>query len=265
MIVYPNAKINIGLNVIKKRVDSYHDISSFLYPVRELSDILEIIPSDVLLFSSSGITVPVEKNICMRAYDLLKSDFGIHPVKIHLHKRIPIGAGLGGGSSDGAFTLVALNHIFDLNLSIERLERYALQLGADCPFFIQNKSRYVTGIGDKMSLLDLDFSDFELRFIFPQLHISTTEAYAEIRPQIPKFDLLDLIRQPLSSWKDKVKNDFEDSAFVKYPDLKVMKEKLYDEGAIYASMSGSGSVLYGLFERYSVNIPPKRIVNESVI
>ena len=168
---------------------------------------------------------------------------------MHLHKQIPIGAGLGGGSADGAFTLIALNQLFDLRLSKEQLEKYALQLGADCPFFIENTPKYVSGIGEKMSSIDLDLSAFELQFIFPELHISTAEAYSEITPQLPLKNLLDLIHQPLENWKGKLKNDFEISAFKKHPKLKLMKEQLYADGAIYASMSGSGSVLYGVFKK----------------
>ena len=247
MIVYPNAKINLGLNVLQKRADGYHEISSVFYPVKDIIDILEIIPADILVFSSSGVTIPGEGNICMKAYDLLKADFGIHPVKIHLHKQIPIGAGLGGGSADGAFTLIALNQIFDLKLSKDQLNKYALQLGADCPFFIENTPKYVSGIGEKMSPVDLDLSAFELKFIFPNLHISTAEAYAGITPQLPPVNLLNLISQPLEIWKEKIKNDFEIFAFTKHQELKIMKAQLYTDGAIYASMSGSGSVLYGVF------------------
>jgi 4-diphosphocytidyl-2-C-methyl-D-erythritol kinase len=249
MIVYPNAKINLGLNVLEKRADGYHKVSSIFYPVREVFDILEIIPSNIFSFDSSGITISGEGNICVQAYDLLKAEFGINSVKIHLHKQIPIGAGLGGGSADASFTLIALNKLFNLKLSKEQLEKYALQLGADCPFFIENTPKYVSGIGEKMSPFDLDLSSFELKFIFPKLHISTAEAYAGITPQLPKTNLLNLISQPLESWKGKVKNDFETSAFKKHQKLKIMKEQLYADGAIYASMSGSGSVLYGVFSR----------------
>ena len=249
MIVYPNAKINLGLNVLQRRVDGYHEISSIFYPVKELFDILEIIPADVFLFSSSGLAIPGDENICMKAYNLLKKDFGINPVRIHLHKLIPIGSGLGGGSADGAFTLIVLNDLFNLSLSQNQLEGYALRLGSDCPFFIQNTSKYVSGIGQEMSSFDLDLSDFELKFIFPELHISTADAYAGISPQLPQINLLDLINQPLDCWKDKVKNDFETSAFIKYPILKTIKEQLYRDGAVYASMTGSGSVIYGLFQK----------------
>jgi len=178
---------------------------------------------------------------------MLKQDFGISNVKIHLHKRIPIGAGLGGGSADGAFMLKALNETFDLKISNAQLERYALQLGADCPFFIENTPKYVTGIGEKMMGVDLELSNYEIKVIFPELHISTAEAYGGITPKIPKANLLDLIKQPIENWKGKVMNDFEVAAFTKYPQLQKIKNQLYTDGAIYASMSGSGSVLYGIF------------------
>ena len=249
MIVYPNAKINLGLNVLKKRADGYHEISSVFYPVKELVDILEIIPDEDFYFSSSGIVIPGNSNICAKAFDLLKADFGIGNVKIHLHKQIPIGAGLGGGSADGAFTLIALNELFELKLSNIELEKYALQLGADCSFFIENTPKYITGIGEKMTAVDLDLSAYELKFIFPELHISTTEAYGGVTPKSPETNLLDLISKPIENWKTIVRNDFEILTFVKYPELAKMKEKLYTDGAIYASMTGSGSVLYGVFSR----------------
>jgi 4-diphosphocytidyl-2-C-methyl-D-erythritol kinase len=250
MIVYPNAKINIGLNVLEKRADGYHELSSVYYPVKDLCDILEILPSTEFSFSSSGIEIPGEGNICTKAFEMLKQDFGISNVKIHLHKKIPIGAGLGGGSADGAFSLKAMHTLFDLKLSIAQLEKYALQLGADCPFFIENTPKYVQGIGEKMSSVDLDLSAYETQFIFPELHISTAEAYGDITPKTPETNLLDLINQPIENWKTTVKNDFEVSAFLKYPHLEKMKEKLYADGAIYASMSGSGSVLYGVFNSF---------------
>ena len=246
MIVYPNAKINIGLNVLEERADGYHEISSVFYPVKELVDILEIIPGEDFSFSSSGIAIPGNSNICTKAYDLLKADFDIENVQIHLHKQIPIGAGLGGGSADGAFTLKALNELFDLKLSNTELEKYALQLGADCPFFIENTQKYVTGKGEKMNEIDLDLSAYELKFIFPELHISTAEAYGGVILKYPETNLLDLMSKPIENWKGEVKNDFEISAFEKYPELEKMKEKLYADGAIYASMTGSGSVLYGV-------------------
>ena len=247
MIIYPNAKINLGLNIMNKRLDGYHEISSVFYPVKEIFDILEIIPSNIFLFSSSGFDIPGEDNICVQAYNLLKLDFDIKPVHIHLHKQIPIGGGLGGGSANGAFTLIALNQIFNLNLSLDKLKQYALVLGADCPFFIENKPKYVTGIGEEMSMVNLDLSSFEIKFIFPELHISTVDAYNRVLPKISKINLLEIINEPIEKWKGRLKNDFEFSTFIKYPELQVMKEQLYIDGAIYASMSGSGSVLYGIF------------------
>ena len=250
MIVYPNTKINIGLDVLEKRADGYHELSSIFYPVKNLCDILEIFPSTEFSFSSSGIQIPGEGNICIKAFKMLKQDFGISNVNIHLHKRIPIGAGLGGGSADGAFMLKALNETFDLKISNAQLERYALQLGADCPFFIENTPKYVQGIGEKMIGIGLELSNYEIKFIFPELHISTAEAYGSITPKIPETNLLDLINQPIENWKGKVKNDFEVTAFAKYPQLEKMKSQLYADGALYASMSGSGSVLYGVFNSF---------------
>ena len=249
MIVYPNAKINLGLNVLEKRSDGYHEISSVFYPVKELYDILEIVPSDVYSFSSSGIEIPGKSNICSEAFQVLKNDFEIGNVKIHLHKLIPIGAGLGGGSADGAFTLKALSTLLDLNLSNKELEKYAVQLGADCPFFIENTPKYVEGIGQKMFSIDLDLSEFELKFICPDFYITTTEAYLGVIPSMSDYNLLTAIKQPIENWKDEVLNDFEFSAFAKYPQLAKMKAKLYADGAIYASMTGSGSVIYGVFRK----------------
>ena len=251
MILYPNAKINLGLNVLKKRADVYHEISSVFYPVKDLFDTLEIVPSDDFSFTSSGIEIPGKSNICTKAFDLLKADYDVGNVKIHLHKMIPIGAGLGGGSADGAFVLKALNELFELNLTHNQLEKYALKLGADCPFFIDNTPKYVTGIGEKMTAIDLDLSDYEIKFIFPDFHISTAESYKRVNPNFPKYALLDLIEEPIENWNSTVKNDFENSAFKNYPQLAKMKAELYADGAIFASMTGSGSVLYALFVKFS--------------
>ena len=247
MIVYPNAKINVGLNVLEKQADGYHKLASVFYPINKLYDILEILPAKQFSFSSSGIVIPGNSNICVKAFELLKADFDIGNVSMHLHKKIPIGAGLGGGSADGAFVLKALNKIFKMELSVIELEGYALRLGADCPFFIENSPKYVTGIGEKMININLDLSAYKLKFIFSELHISTNEAYKSVIPSWPKKSLLDLINQPIENWNSIVKNDFEISAFSKYPHLEKIKDKLYDDGAVYASMTGSGSVIYGVF------------------
>tara|TARA_Y100001954_G_scaffold224618_1_gene264237 strand:- start:1494 stop:2243 length:750 start_codon:yes stop_codon:yes gene_type:complete len=249
MIVYPNAKINLGLNILKKRNDGYHDISSVFYPVKESVDILEIIKFDTLEFVNSGIKIPDGENICEKAWKLLHKDYGIGNVKIHLHKQIPVGGGLGGGSSDASFTLKALNDLFELNLSNLELQEYSLLLGADCPFFIDNRPKLVEGIGEKMISVDLDLSEFEIRLINPGIHISTQEAYNGVLPRTPELSLEEIIELPINEWKNKLQNDFEDSIFTQYSSLKDIKNYLYDEGAIYASMSGSGSVVYGIFEK----------------
>ena len=246
MIVYPNAKINLGLNVLRKREDEYHDISSVFYPVKECVDILEIIKSEEFEFTNSGIEIPEGENLCEKAWKLLDTDFGIGNVKIHLHKQIPIGAGLGGGSADASFTLKYLNELFDLNLKNKELEKYALQLGADCPFFIDNTPKLVEGIGEKMTSIDLDLSNYEIRLVNPDIHISTKEAYSGIVPKNPVLSVEKIIELPIIEWKGQLKNDFEESIFLKHPELRELKDQLYKEGAVYASMSGSGSVIFSI-------------------
>ena len=249
MIVYPNAKINLGLNVLHKREDGYHDISSVFYPVKECVDILEIIKSERFQFTKSGIEIPDGENICEKAWKLLDTDFGIGNVKIHLHKQIPIGAGLGGGSADASFTLKYLNELFDLNLDSKDLEKYALRLGADCPFFIDNTPKLVEGIGEKMTSIDLDLSNYEIRLVNPDIHISTKEAYSGIVPKTPVLSVEKIIELPIIEWKGKLKNDFEESIFEKHQQLEGIKDELYKQGSIYSSMSGSGSIVFGIFEK----------------
>ena len=249
MIVYPNAKINLGLNILRKRKNGYHDISSVFYPVKECVDILEIVKFDTFEFVNSGIKIPDGENICEKAWKLLHKDYRIGNVKIHLHKQIPIGSGLGGGSSDASFTLKALNELFGLNLTNLQLEKYSEMLGADCPFFIDNRPKLVEGIGEKMISIDLDLSEFEIRLINPRIHISTEEAYSRVVPKIPELNVNEIIELPINEWKNILKNDFEDSVFLQHSLLEDIKNSLYKEGAIYASMSGSGSVVYGIFEK----------------
>jgi len=249
MIVYPNAKINLGLNILRKRNDGYHDISSLFYPLKNCVDILEVVRSNNFAFTKSGIEIESEKNICVKAWELINSEFRIGNVKIHLHKQIPIGAGLGGGSADAAFTLMALNDIYNLNISKQQFESYAIQLGADCPFFIDNTPKIVEGIGDKMIRYDVNLSDFEIKLVIPDFSISTKEAYQNISPLIPQNNLREILKLPLDTWKENLKNDFEDTIFKKYPNLDVIKKELYNQGAIYASMTGTGSVLYGIFRK----------------
>jgi 4-diphosphocytidyl-2-C-methyl-D-erythritol kinase len=249
MILFPHAKINIGLHVLSNRADGYHNISSVFYPLKDCCDIIEITPSNDFYFETTGIEIPKGENLCEKAYHLLKKDFSIPTVHIHLHKKIPIGAGLGGGSSDAAFTLRGLNSLFALDIREEQMKKYALKLGADCPFFIQDKPKYIEGIGEKMTNIDLDLSEYEIRLINPDIHISTKEAYAGISTQLPILPLKKLINTPIENWKGKIQNDFEKSIFNKHPQLREMKARLYSEGALYAAMSGSGSVLYGVFQK----------------
>jgi 4-diphosphocytidyl-2-C-methyl-D-erythritol kinase len=236
----------VGLQILSKRADGYHELDTVFYPV-PWCDVLEILPTDELSFSSTGILIPGKGNLCLDAYHLLKKDFDLAPVHIHLHKVIPIGAGLGGGSSDAAFTLKGLNEMFDLGLSHEQLRAYAVQLGADCPFFIENRPMRARGIGEQLEEVDLDLSDYHLLLVKPAVHVSTAAAYAGVVPGEPERDLLDMLKESVSSWE--LKNDFEQSVFEQFPQIADIKEKLYEAGAIYAAMSGSGSTVFGLFEK----------------
>lgn len=253
MICYPNAKINLGLNIIKKRSDGFHNISSVIYPIQDLYDVLEIVESNSFSFTVSGTLfnndIQSDKNICVKAYNLLKADFNLPCVKIHLHKRIKIGAGLGGGSSDGVFTLILLNDIFNLKLSKDDLKRYAIILGSDCPFFVENTPHIVSGMGELMKKIDINLKNYEFKFFFPDIFISTKEAYSNIEPKNPEVNLLDVISSPLQEWKEKLKNDFESYVFQKYPQLQKIKNEFYERGAVYSSMTGSGSVIYAIFKK----------------
>ncbi len=254
MIVFPNCKINLGLHILQKRTDGFHDLETVFYPF-PLQDGLEIIQdtsSNDVRFSSSGITIdaPSEQNICVKSYRLLKDHFPDLPaVKMHLHKVIPSGAGLGGGSSDGAFTLLLLNKKFGLGLTESQLINYALQLGSDCPFFIKNKPCYATGRGEQLEEIDLDLSRYKIALINPGIHINTGKAFSEIIPNQQRTNLPELIKLPVQEWKNYLTNDFEKVIFFTYPEIKSIKETLYKQGAVYASMSGSGSTVYGLFEK----------------
>jgi len=249
MILYPNAKINLGLNITAKRSDGYHEIESCMYPI-PLCDALEIILAKKTTFAATGIAIPgkASDNLILKAYELLRSDFpDLQPVSVHLHKVIPIGAGLGGGSADAGFALNLMNRLFDLFLDDWLLEEYAAKLGSDCPFFIQNKPKLVRGRGEVMEDLALDLSGKWLVLINPNIHLSTKEAYAGVIPQKPIHDLVDVIANP-AVWKDALTNDFEKSIFENHPVLAEIKASLYAHGATYAAMSGSGSTLFGLFD-----------------
>jgi len=248
MVVFPNAKINLGLDIISKREDGYHNISSCFYPI-PLADILEVLPSTHFSFTSSGIEIPGEGNLCIKAFELIKADFNIEPVDIHLHKIIPIGAGLGGGSSDASFTLKCLNEIYTLNLSNTHLEAYAAQLGSDCPFFIDNKPVIATGTGTDFKPASVDLIGKYLIVLNPGIHISTAEAYSGVNPQTPELPIEEIISEPVKKWQGKLKNDFENSVLIKYPEIGRIKEALIACGASYTSMTGSGSSVYGICEK----------------
>jgi 4-diphosphocytidyl-2-C-methyl-D-erythritol kinase len=251
MLTFPNAKINLGLNITAKRVDGYHDIESCFYPI-PMKDALEIIPSESLKFNSTGIPIPgnSEDNLVIKAYHLIKADFDIPAVEIILHKNIPMGAGMGGGSADGAFMLTLLNDYFKLNISKEKLEEYALKLGSDCPFFIENKPKLVTGRGELFEETSIDLSGYYIGLVFPAIHISTAEAYNGIIPLKAEISVKESIENhPIEEWKMILKNDFEKGIFRTHPELQAIKNKFYDDGAVYASMTGSGSTIFGLFDK----------------
>lgn len=251
MVTFPNCKINLGLHITGKRPDGYHNLESVFVPVH-WHDILEIIPSPELKeaeFKSTGIRIygSKENNLCLRAYKLLQQDFNLPPARFHLHKIIPIGAGLGGGSSDAAFALQMVNKIFTLKLSDEQLEKYAAQLGSDCPFFIKNQPVYATERGDKFTPINLPLKDYYIVLVKPRIHVNTAEAYSWIKPVKRKSELKEFLQLPIDQWKSCVENDFESPVFERYPTIKNIKSRLYKLGAVYASMSGSGSTVYGIF------------------
>lgn len=252
MIFYPNAKINLGLHIVEKRTDGYHNIETVFYPVG-WSDVLEVLPDDSrgrgVTLTMSGIAIPgkTEDNLCVKAYELISRDYPMPAVKAHLHKQIPTGAGLGGGSSDAAFFIRALNEIFELNLAWGELHHYAKQLGADCSFFITNKPVFAEGKGDQLESVALSLKGYSICIVHPGIHVGTAEAYAGVQPQRPEVSLEEIIAQPVATWKSSLKNDFEKSVFEKHPAVAALKQQLYDHGAEYAAMSGSGSAVFGIF------------------
>lgn len=247
----PNCKINLGLHVVGRRPDGYHDLQTIFVPVHSFCDELVIEPTTgSTTMHQDGITLDnaPDDNLCIRAYRLLHDEFGIPPVTIRLTKHIPFGAGLGGGSSDAAFTLKMLNEMFSLGLTINELEQRAARLGADCAFFIQNRPAYATGIGDQLEPLDLDLSSYHIAIeIPPEEHVSTREAYAGLQLQeCDRPDLRQAVRQPVADWRALIVNDFESSVFPAHPAVAALKDDMYRRGALYASMTGSGAAVFGL-------------------
>jgi len=249
MITFPNAKINLGLNVVAKRDDGYHNIETIFYPVSGLTDILEIVESDDFSFHSTGIHVDSapEDNLCVKAYRILEREYQLPPVSIYLHKIIPLGAGLGGGSSDASFTLTTLNTIFGLNISSGQLKNYASVLGSDCAFFIDNIPSKASGRGELLEPVEVNLNGLHIVLETPDIHVSTKEAYSNIVPQIPDISVSEIMKLPIDKWKNLLQNDFEKSIFPLHPEIARIKEKMYEQGAIYSSMSGSGATVFGLF------------------
>ena len=261
MLCFPNAKINIGLNITKKRADGFHDLETIFYPVG-LCDALEFAPLSQEIttpyeFHNSGIEVdgPQSDNIIIKAYQLLQKDHLIPPLHIHLHKNIPFGAGLGGGSADAAFMIHYLDKAFGLNIPLQKQEEYASQLGSDCAFFIANKPTFAYGRGELFSPINLDLSNYHILLVKPNVAISTAQAYANINPHTVNTSLTELTQLPIDEWEGKVINDFEKSIFPSYPQLQQIKDILYKNGALYASMSGSGSTIYGIFREIPTHLP----------
>jgi 4-diphosphocytidyl-2-C-methyl-D-erythritol kinase len=254
MIIFPNCKINLGLHILRKREDGFHDLETVFYPLL-IQDALEVIhtnSTETIEFSISGVTLDItpSDNICVKAYQLLKADHPKLPaVKMHLHKNIPSGAGLGGGSADGAFTLLLLNKKFQLGISEEQLIQYALQLGSDCPFFIKNKPCYGTGRGEALEPVSLDLSAYKTVVVNPGIHVNTGWAFSQLNPFADRPSLKHIIQQPVQEWQSLLVNDFEAPIFKHHPEIAAVKDSLYHAGAAYAAMSGSGSSVFGLFEK----------------
>ena len=262
MLAFANAKINIGLNVTEKLPNGYHNIETVFYPIK-IHDVVEITDATILNCRVKGIDISgrPEDNICYKAFQLLQQDHQIPNQEITLLKHIPVGAGLGGGSSDAAHLIKIINQKFNLRLEVSQMERYASALGADCAFFIENKPVYAFGRGDQFKPVELDLSMYNIVLVKPDIHVSTAEAYAGMKPMPSAENLIELIKLPVNRWKDHVKNDFEPMVFEKYPEIAYVKEALYQAGALYAAMSGSGSSVYGIFDK-AVVLPELEVDNK---
>lgn len=263
MVNFPNCKINLGLNIINKRPDGYHDLETVFYPIA-IKDVLEIVTdqdgqeSGTVNYTASGIPVmgDIQNNLCVKAYQLLKKDFPqLPPIKMHLHKEIPMGAGLGGGSADGAFTLSLLNQKYQLQLEQEQLIKYALQLGSDCPFFLINQPCLGKGRGEILSEIEVDLSNYQFLIVNPGIHISTAWAFSQIIPAQQLYPIEDTILIPIGQWKGMLVNDFEKPVVQQYPEIGEVIQQLYTSGAVYAALSGSGSTVFGIYPKGTIQRP----------
>lgn len=255
MLLLPNCKINIGLNVVSRRPDGYHNLETVFYPIPLRDDLeIKLLPESENLpyrLTQNGAKIEGEPkyNLVVKVYEAMKREFDLPPIDIFLYKHIPMGAGLGGGSSDAASMMMAVNELFDLRLSADDMEHRIAPFGADCAFFIKNVPAYATGIGDQLTPIHLSLSGKYIVLVKPDIFVSTKEAYAHVTPQPAQYPLAKAIELPIECWRDKVVNDFETSVFPNHPTLVAIKRTLYDMGALYAAMSGSGSTLYGIFDR----------------
>lgn len=251
MITFPNAKLNLGLNVLRKRGDGYHDLESLFIPYCGLRDVLEIVPSASGRTSLHLYGIPVDgpqdDNLVFKAWKTMHSEFGIAPVEMHLWKGIPFGAGLGGGSADAAFAITMLDEMFSLHLSREETASIAATLGSDCPFFIYNRPMMARGRGEILTPMEIDLSAYRIEVVKPEVTVSTREAYSGVHPHLPRIPLEDVLALPVEQWKGLLKNDFEESIFPIHPEIAAVKEDFYRRGAVYAAMSGSGSAVMGIF------------------
>lgn len=251
MVAETNFKINLGLNITEKLPNGYHTIETLFYPVYNQRDTVEINHSDQFVFEMSGgdFEVETEQNICVKAFRLLEKEYQLPPISLTLTKNIPSGAGIGGGSGDAATTLLLINQFFNLKLSVDQLLYFAKQLGSDVPFFIINTPCFATGVGELLTPVSVDLSPYTIEMIFSDIQIATPDAYSWIRPQKPSRKITDIIRMPIEFWKQELVNDFEKVIYPRFPQLERNKQILYDKGALYAAMSGSGSSTFGIFPR----------------
>jgi 4-diphosphocytidyl-2-C-methyl-D-erythritol kinase len=248
MIYLPSCKINLGLHILRRREDGYHEIETGMLEI-PFRDVLELVPAEDFSFTSSGLQIPGEGNSCIAAFELLKKEHRLPNVSMHLHKIVPMGGGLGGGSSDSSFVLKALNEMFKLELSVEQLEVYAAQLGSDNPFFIRGGFQLAKGRGEVLTPVHVQLPEWQICIVNLGIHVPTKDAFSNVVPRMDRPSLENILHLPVEEWKEQLVNDFEESVFVLHPQLKAVKADLYAAGAVYAAMSGSGSTLFGLFKK----------------